>query len=135
MDGGRLKHCNTGWDTRAMEWTDERITRLKKLWSEGLTTAAIGKQLRVSKNAVVGKVHRLDLKGRSSPIKGQLKTEAKKKPAATSTLADMSSRSCRWPSGDPQHADFRFCGNMAKEGKPYCAEHCGIAYVGYGKPK
>ncbi len=116
-----------------MEWTDERITRLKKLWSEGLTTAAIGKQLRMSKNAVVGKVHRLELKGRSSPIKRQQKTEVKKKSTPTFTLAEMSSQSCRWPSGDPQHADFRFCGHKVQEGKPYCVEHCGVAYVGYRK--
>jgi len=115
-----------------MEWTDERINRLKKLWSEGLTTAAIGKQLRVSKNAVVGKVHRLELKGRSSPIKRHKKADVKKKLPPIFTLADMSSRSCRWPSGDPQQADFRFCGHTAIEGKPYCAEHCGIAYVGFG---
>jgi len=132
MDDGRLKHCNTGWGSNTMEWTDERIARLKKLWSEGLTTTAIGKQLRVSKNAVVGKVHRLGLKGRSSQIKGQLKADAKKNLAPSFTLADMSPRSCRWPSGDPQQADFRFCGHLAKEGKPYCAEHCDIAYVRYG---
>jgi len=116
-----------------MYWTDEKIARLKKLWSEGLTTAAIGKQLGVSKNAVVGKVHRLGLEGRSSPIKRQQKTEAKKKPHPIFTLANMSSWSCRWPSGDPQQADFQFCGHTVKEGKPYCAEHCGIAYMGYGK--
>lgn len=116
-----------------MDWTDERIARLKKLWSEGLTMTAIGKQLCVSKNAVVGKVHRLELKPRSSPIKRQQKNDVKKKPAPTFALAEMSSQSCRWPNGDPLHADFRFCGHKVQEGKPYCAKHCGIAYVGYGK--
>jgi len=133
MDDGRLKHCNTIWDSSPMEWTDERITHLKKLWSEGLTAAAISKQLRVSKNAVVGKVHRLGLKGRPSTINRKRKTKMIKKLIPTFTLADMSSRSCRWPSGDPQHADFRFCGHTVKEGKPYCAEHCDIAYVGHGR--
>src|SRR5690606_13352514 len=52
-------------------WNDEKIQRLKKLWSEGLTTGEIGKRLGVSKNAVVGKAHRLGLKGRPSPIKRQ----------------------------------------------------------------
>src|SRR6201996_2050062 len=53
----------------AAGWNDEKIGRLKKLWSEGLTTGEIGKRLGVSKNAVVGKAHRLGLKGRPSPIK------------------------------------------------------------------
>ncbi len=52
-------------------WNDEKIAKLKKLWSEGLTTGEIGKRLGVSKNAVVGKAHRLGLKGRPSPIKRQ----------------------------------------------------------------
>ena len=40
-------------------WTLERVEQLKKLWDEGLTTAEIGKRIDVSKNAVVGKAHRL----------------------------------------------------------------------------
>lgn len=52
-------------------WNEEKIAKLKKLWQEGLTTGEIGKRLGVSKNAVVGKAHRLGLKGRPSPIKRQ----------------------------------------------------------------
>ncbi len=52
-----------------MEWTDETITRLRALWAEGHSTAEIGRRLGVSKNAVVGKAHRLDLEGRPSPIR------------------------------------------------------------------
>ncbi len=127
-----------------MEWTDEKISRLKKLWSEGLTTAAIGKQLKVSKNAVVGKVHRLALKARQSPIKRQNKVTAAKKGIARGgsitpnaprifTLADMSSQTCRWPFGDPKHKDFGFCGRVVTQGKSYCAKHCDAAYVGSAK--
>lgn len=50
-------------------WTDGTITRLKQLWSEGHSTAEIGRRLNVSKNAVIGKAHRLDLPGRLSPIR------------------------------------------------------------------
>ena len=50
-------------------WTPERITELERLWATGASTAEIGRQLDVTKNAVVGKVHRLDLPGRPSPIK------------------------------------------------------------------
>jgi len=52
-----------------MDWTPEQITELTRLWGEGLTTAEIGKRLRISKNAVVGKAHRLHLPARPSPIK------------------------------------------------------------------
>jgi GcrA cell cycle regulator len=52
-----------------MEWTDDTITRLRALWTEGHSTAEIGRRLGVSKNAVVGKAHRLDLSARPSPIR------------------------------------------------------------------
>jgi GcrA cell cycle regulator len=53
----------------AQVWSDKKIEELKKLWGKGLTTTEIGKKLNVSKNSVVGKVHRLGLKSRPSPIK------------------------------------------------------------------
>ena len=37
--------------------------------------------------------------------------------------------SCQWPYGDPQDKDFYFCGAKPVAGKPYCEEHCNIAYV------
>lgn len=47
-------------------WTDDRVERLKKLWSEGLSASQIAAQLGgVSRNAVIGKVHRLNLPGRA----------------------------------------------------------------------
>ena len=52
-----------------MEWAEETITRLRELWAEGHSTAEIGRRLGVSKNAVVGKAHRLDLSARPSPIR------------------------------------------------------------------
>ncbi len=118
-----------------MGWNDETIGRLKKLWSEGLTTGEIGKRLGVSKNAVVGKAHRLGLKGRPSPIKRQdaKAPVAKKAEVRIFTLTDLSSQTCRWPIGDPKHEDFHFCGRSTTPGKPYCAEHCAAAYVGSGK--
>jgi GcrA cell cycle regulator len=51
-----------------MDWTDEAIARFRVLWDEGHSTAAIGRFLGASKNAVVGKSHRLDLPSRPSPI-------------------------------------------------------------------
>ncbi len=52
-----------------MEWTDEVIERLKAYWAEGHSTAEIGRRMGVSKNAVVGKAHRLALEARPSPIR------------------------------------------------------------------
>ena len=52
-----------------MPWTDEMVESLKKMWDEGLSTGEIGKRLGVSKNSIVGKVHRLQLVARPSPIK------------------------------------------------------------------
>ena len=52
-----------------MEWNDDTIIRLRALWAEGLSTAEIGRRMGVSKNAVVGKAHRLSLDARPSPIR------------------------------------------------------------------
>ena len=52
------------------EWNDKTITRLRELWDEGHSTAEIGRRFGITKNAVVGKAHRLDLPGRPSPIRG-----------------------------------------------------------------
>jgi GcrA cell cycle regulator len=52
-----------------MDWNDETIARLRALWAEGHSTAEIGRRLGVSKNAVVGKAHRLNLPARPSPIR------------------------------------------------------------------
>ncbi len=52
-----------------MDWTDAVILSLRALWDEGLSTAEIGRRLGVTKNAVVGKAHRLDLPARPSPIR------------------------------------------------------------------
>lgn len=62
-----------------MSWTDERVEILKKLWSEGRTAAEIASELGgVTRNAVIGKAHRLKLSGRASPIQQSAK---KPKPA------------------------------------------------------
>ncbi len=53
-----------------MSWTDERIATLKKMWEGGSTASQIAEELGgVSRNAVIGKAHRLDLKARPSPVK------------------------------------------------------------------
>ena len=57
--------------TKVMSWTDERIDILKSLWDSGLTASQIAEKLGggISRNAVIGKAHRLELKSRPSPVK------------------------------------------------------------------
>jgi len=52
-----------------MVWDEQTIHDLKDLWTQGLSTAEIGRRLSVSKNAIVGKAHRLELDPRPSPIR------------------------------------------------------------------
>ena len=54
------------------------------------------------------------------------------RPSSQATSAPVTSKPCCWPIGDPGTRGFRFCGGPALTGKPYCAEHCAIAY---GRPR
>ena len=66
-----------------MSWTDERIATLKKMWEGGSTASQIADELGgVSRNAVIGKAHRLGLKSRPSPVKANEKKAPAPKPAA-----------------------------------------------------
>ena len=63
-----------------MSWTDERVEKLKKMWGEGQSASQIAKELGgVTRNAVIGKVHRLGLSNRTGG--GGTKADAKPKPA------------------------------------------------------
>ena len=70
----------------AMAWTDKMVEDLRLMWKQGLTTGEIGKRLGVSKNSIVGKVHRLQLDARPSPIKKKEELEAESVAAAQPTL-------------------------------------------------
>src|SRR3982751_3569597 len=62
-----------------MSWTEERIERLKKMWHDGATASQIADELGgVSRNAVIGKAHRLGLEQRPSPVKPGEEKEARK---------------------------------------------------------
>jgi GcrA cell cycle regulator len=66
-----------------MSWTDERIEKLTKMWEGGSTASQIAEELGgVSRNAVIGKAHRLGLKSRPSPVKANDKPESAPAPAA-----------------------------------------------------
>ena len=78
-----------------MGWTDERVESLKKLWLEGLSASQIAKQLGgVTRNAVIGKVHRLGLSGRAAPSQPARATfrPSRPRPAAQPTQAPSAPR-------------------------------------------
>ncbi len=77
-----------------MNWTDERVEMLRKLWSEGLSASQIANQLGgVSRNAVIGKVHRLKLSARGRATSAQ--PRAKKPATAGATVKAASPRPTR----------------------------------------
>lgn len=109
-------------------WNQERIDALGALWTEGLSTAEIGRRLGVSKNAVVGKAHRLSLTPRPSPVK-IIPGRPPRQKAAAARLMEVKGPTCSWPHGHPGEKGFHFCGAKPLAGKPYCAEHAALAYV------
>ncbi len=115
------------------EWTPVRVASLIALWEEGLPTSQIGRRLNVTKNAVVGKVHRLGLTKRGSPI--QHKKVKKETIATVIRLESLNAGMCSWPDGEPGTEDFQFCGEAILEGKPYCLHHCERAYVNPSKER
>ena len=140
-----------------MPWDENNVSKLRELWDQGLPTAQIGKLLGFTKNAVVGKAHRIGLERRPSPIRRTaVKPDRKKarspvmpklnfesKPEASLESNDnvsfqpviknmfntSSKRGCEWPQGHPDEIDFQFCGKERYEDKPYCLDHCAVAYV------
>ncbi len=125
-----------------MAWTDERVAKLRELWDKGLSASQIAAALAegVTRNAVIGKAHRMNLASRPSPVKSDPKKKAKKtvekkvapaKPQASGgkvSLLELTERMCKWPIGHPGEADFHFCGKPSAPTFPYCPEHCGQAY-------
>ncbi|PVA06699.1 GcrA family cell cycle regulator [Thalassorhabdomicrobium marinisediminis] len=82
-----------------MSWTDERVEVLKKMWGEGQSASQIAKELGgVTRNAVIGKVHRLGLSNRASPAGAA-------KPAATEAKAEAKPKAPAKPKSPPKKAE------------------------------
>jgi GcrA cell cycle regulator len=106
----------------SMEWTIERVELLKELWGEGLSARQIAELLgHVTRNAVIGKAHRLGLSTRSVPSKPTI-----------AMLNPVTDRMCQWPIGNPGEVNFHFCGHQASASRPYCDQHCAMAYRNTG---
>ncbi len=134
-----------------MLWTDTKKEELRMAWEEGLPASTIAEKLGegVSRNAVIGKAHRMGLPARPSPVKGAdseavegdgeagggvLKPRTPAKPRVKvarvqlTSLLELSEKICKWPIGHPGDSDFHFCGKPSQTGFPYCGEHCAVAY-------
>jgi len=157
--------------TGCIDWTPAMIKKLEKLVSDELTCTQIGLALGVSKNAVIGKMRRLNLVSKSGcrrpvvPVTRKPRSAAVVRPPRTdpSTIIPqlsigteelksdetaapfkndvvqvspyVATRSvrfgfdpCSWPIGSPGTANFRYCNGPTVTGKPYCEDHCAIAY-------
>ena len=131
-----------------MSWTHERIEQLKKLWEAGYTASNIASELGgITRNAVIGKAHRLGLSGRmksksmvssvsivrkrNMPVNKNSKIielTTSVEPMNPTSFADIKDGLCRWPLGEPEDLDFKFCGRKCSEGMIYCTEHHSLAY-------
>ena len=138
-----------------MSWTPEKEAKLKDLWKKGHTASQIANMLGdTTRNAVIGKAHRLNLEGRVASKK--VRSETTKKHNITSEnkatklsrkarfkallldknfeqenpkkLEELTDTTCRWPIGHPYEKNFYFCGRQSMEKFPYCKLHVLYAF-------
>ena len=143
-----------------MSWTEDKIAKLKELWGKGNTASQIAEIIGgVSRNAVIGKAHRLNLsakiktrtaistesfansnsdksdktkKSRRSKFKSLI-IEKDFEPENPKTLEQLDENSCKWPIGHPDEKDFYFCGRSSLKDFSYCRLHLLYAYQPKGK--
>ena len=138
-----------------MSWTPEREEKLKELWKKGHTASQIASLLgNTTRNAVIGKAHRLNLEARaiskrSTPkvnTENNVKPETKIQkhgrkarfkallldksfePENPKKLEELTDETCKWPVGHPYEATFYFCGRKPMEKFPYCKLHVLYAF-------
>ena len=137
-----------------MSWTVEREKKLKELWKKGHSASQIAGMLGdTTRNAVIGKAHRLKLAARSTakinnkPKSQKDQNEVTKpeklsrrarfksllldknfEPENPKTLEELSDTTCRWPIGHPDEKNFYFCGRGPVKGFSYCKLHMLYAF-------
>ena len=142
-----------------MSWTEEKVNKLKELWGKGQTASQIAEILGgVSRNAVIGKAHRLNLslkikakssnqlnksfsktqtsqihlKGRKGKFKSLL-LDKNFEPAKNLSLEELNENTCKYGESDPDKPNFSFCGRKTVEKFSYCPLHLMIVYQPKGK--
>ena len=142
-----------------MSWTDEKVNKLKELWGKGQTASQIAEIIGgISRNAVIGKAHRLNLsakiKTRSSLLqkKEDLKIHNQQnqkrgrrnkfkslildrnfEPAKNLQLEELNENTCKYMEGHPDETDSSFCGRKNVEKFSYCPLHLMIVFQPKGK--
>src|SRR5829696_450698 len=131
-------NSNTCVNSSEPVWSPERIERLKVLWLEGLSFADIADRLGSTRNAVIGKAHRLGLCrpkdrtrvsiARPAPVQP---VTPMPRPAALPQrrgkpvkLIELQHWMCRFGLGDPRSPDFRFCGEPTVDDKSSWCSFC-----------
>ena len=143
-----------------MGWTEEKVSKLKELWGKGKTASQIAEIIGgISRNAVIGKAHRLNLsakiKNRSQTYKkideninidrNEKQTKGRRnrfksliiekdfEPENPKQLEELDENSCKWPIGHPNEKTFYFCGRSSLKDFSYCKLHLLYAYQPKGK--
>ena len=108
------------------EWTPEKVAELKALHGDqSISLGEAARRMGVSKNAFLGKAHRLGLSDRANPIKENIKAAA----AVIEKANGKDPRGCRFIAGDPSKPDWRYCQEPQRPESPYCEHHHRRCYV------